>query len=53
MYMALSKEEKLAREIADALEDMDSYAVHLSFVQKYFTKFKILTFKNLMGKFVS
>jgi hypothetical protein len=33
--MAISKEERLAREIADALNDSDSLAVHIGFVKKY------------------
>ena len=49
MYMALSKEEKLAREIADALEDMDSYAVHLSFVQKYSESFLRKTLQKVLA----
>jgi hypothetical protein len=31
----LTKEEKLAREIAGALDDMDALAVHIEFAQKY------------------
>ena len=33
--MATQKEEKLAREIANALNDMDSLPVHIAFVEKY------------------
>ena len=33
--MATQKEEKLAREIADALDDNTSLAVHIAFAEKY------------------
>jgi hypothetical protein len=33
--MAISKEERLAREIADALNDNESLAIHITFAKKY------------------
>ena len=35
LHMSTQKEEKLAREIADALGDMDSLQVHIGFVERY------------------
>ena len=47
--MAISKEEKLAREIADALGDMDSLQAHLGFVQKYSESFLRKTLQKVLS----
>jgi len=47
--MPISKEEKLAREIADALGDMDSYSAHLGFVQKYSEAFLRKTLQKVLS----
>ncbi len=47
--MATQKEEKLAREIADALDDHDSMTVHLSFVEKYTESFLRRTLQRVLS----
>lgn len=46
--MATSKEEKLAREIADALNDNDSLAVHIAFAEKYSESFLRKTLQRVL-----
>jgi len=47
--MATSKEEKLAREIADALNDTDSMPVHIGFVEKYSEGFLRKTLQKVLS----
>lgn len=47
--MATSKEERLAREIADALDDNDSLTVHIDFVQKYSEAFLRKTLQRVLS----
>ncbi len=47
--MATSKEERLAREIADALNDNDSLTVHIDFVQKYSEAFLRKTLQRVLS----
>ena len=47
--MATSKEEKLAREIADALDDNDSLTVHVGFVEKYSESFLRKTLQRVLS----
>ena len=47
--MATSKEEKLAREIADALNDNDSLTVHVGFVEKYSESFLRKTLQRVLS----
>ncbi len=47
--MASSKEEKLARELADALNDMDSLAAYFGFVQKYSESFLRKTLQKVLS----
>ena len=47
--MATTKEEKLAREIATALNDMDSLQVHLGFVEKYSESFLRRTLQKVLS----
>ncbi len=47
--MATSKEEKLAREIADALDDNDSLTVHISFAEKYSEGFLRKTLQRVLS----
>ena len=47
--MATSKEEKLAREIADALDDNDSLTVHIGFVEKYSEAFLRKTLQRVLS----
>ena len=46
--MPTVKEEKLAREIADALNDHDSLQVHLGFVEKYSEAFLRRTLQRVL-----
>jgi len=47
--MATSKEEKLAREIADALDDNDSISVHIGFAEKYSEGFLRKTLQKVLS----
>lgn len=47
--MSTSKEERLAREIADALNDNDSLTVHIDFVQKYSEAFLRKTLQRVLS----
>ena len=47
--MATQKEEKLAREIADALDDMGSLPVHIGFVEKYSETFLRKTLQKVLS----
>ena len=47
--MATSKEEKLAREIANALEDNDSLVMHIAFAQKYSESFLRKTLQKVLS----
>ena len=47
--MAISKEEKLAREIAGALGDMDSLANHITFANKYSEAFLKKTLQKVLS----
>lgn len=47
--MATSKEEKLAREIADALGDNDSLTVHIGFAEKYSETFLRRTLQRVLS----
>ena len=47
--MATQKEEKLAREIADALDDNDSLPVHIGFVEKYSETFLRKTLQKVLS----
>ena len=47
--MPTPKEEKLAREIADALGDMDSLQAHFGFVQKYSESFLRKTLQKVLS----
>ena len=47
--MATSKELKLAREIADALNDNDSLTVHIGFAEKYSEAFLRKTLQKVLS----
>ena len=47
--MATTKETKLAREIADALQDNDSLAVHIGFCEKYSEAFLRKTLQKVLS----
>lgn len=47
--MATQKEEKLAREIADALNDNESLPVHVSFAEKYSESFLRKTLQKVLS----
>ena len=47
--MATQKEEKLAREIADALDDNDSLTVHIEFAEKYSEGFLRKTLQKVLS----
>lgn len=47
--MATQKEERLAREIADALNDNDSLAVHIGFAEKYSEGFLRKTLQKVLS----
>lgn len=47
--MATTKETKLAREIADALGDNDSLAVHTAFCEKYSEAFLRKTLQKVLS----
>ena len=47
--MATQKEEKLAREIADALDDNDSLTVHIAFAEKYSETFLRKTLQRVLS----
>lgn len=47
--MATSKEEKLAREIADVLNDTESLTVHIGFVEKYSEAFLRKTLQKVLS----
>ncbi len=47
--MATSKEEKLAREIADVLNDSESLPVHIGFVERYSEKFLRKTLQKVLS----
>ena len=47
--MATQKEEKLAREIAYALNDMESLPVHISFAEKYSEAFLRKTLQKVLS----
>ena len=47
--MATQKEEKLAREIADALDDNDSLIVHIGFAEKYSESFLRKTLQKVLS----
>ena len=47
--MATHKEEKLAREIADALGDMESLPVHIAFAEKYSESFLRKTLQKVLS----
>ena len=47
--MATQKDEKLAREIAEALNDNDSLPVHIGFVEKYSETFLRKTLQKVLS----
>ena len=47
--MATQKEEKLAREIADALNDNESLPVHVGFAEKYSETFLRKTLQKVLS----
>jgi hypothetical protein len=47
--MATQKEEKLANELADALNDNDSLTVHIAFAEKYSEAFLRKTLQRVLS----
>lgn len=47
--MATQKEEKLAREIADCLNDLESIQVHIGFAEKYSESFLRKTLQKVLS----